>query len=138
MDQQPPLPSGGVAPQWTPPQQTPPYTPPRPTPTTTTVQVTETPGSSGGNGTVNLDLDLKKATLSNTEINYVKLARTHGLYIFYAAFLFFYMVIPGVQLWRNQTIVITNLPDDFYWLMGAMYGIYAGARTYEKYKGVLQ
>lgn len=81
-------------------------------------------------------VDLKKATLSKWDINYIKLCRPNGIYLCYAILGFAYLIIPIIQTIKNQPIVYPNLPESVDWLIAGMFGIYTGAKTFEKSKGV--
>ena len=81
-------------------------------------------------------VDLKKATLDKFDINYIKLCRPNGMYLCYLILALAFLVIPSVQLIRNQPVVYVDLPEPLYWLIEGFFGFYTVARSVEKVKGV--
>lgn len=63
---------------------------------------------------------------------WVRRARPTFLYIMYAVLVWNFMLLPVVQLLTTQPLSPITLPDDLYYLFGAGYLGYVGARSWDK------
>ena len=63
---------------------------------------------------------------------WVRRARPTFLYIMYAVLVFNFILVPVFQLFINQPIAPIILPADLYYLFGAGFLGYVGARSWDK------
>lgn len=66
---------------------------------------------------------------------WVRRSRPTFLYIMYAVLVWNFILLPIVQLLTTQPLAPIVLPNDLYYLFGAGYLGYVGARTWDKTKG---
>jgi hypothetical protein len=65
---------------------------------------------------------------------WVRRARPTFLYIMYTVLVWNFLLLPGIQLFTSVPLHPIDLPSDLYYLFGAGYLGYVGARTWDKGK----